>query len=163
MGLDMYLEVREYVKAFEYTEIENKFVRTPVEDGQAILRAVGLDAIASPEAYGVTVSATAIYWRKVNSIHQWFVDNCGGGVDECQQMYVSREKLTELRDLVEMVYNSKSEAVAKEYLPTASGFFFGSTDYDEWYWSDLEYTLKELNRVLGTAGEYADFSYSASW
>lgn len=163
MGLDMYLEVREYVTSSEYKQVGEDWERVPVEAGQSLLRTAGLDKVASKEAYGVTVSATAIYWRKVNSIHQWFVDNCGGGVDECQPMYVSREKINKLRDTVEMVYNSKSEAVAQEHLPTASGFFFGNTEYDRYYWDDLKYTLDELNRVLRDADEGVDFYYQASW
>ena len=162
MGLDMYLNVREYVRASEWAE-GNGMERVPVEEGQTILKTAGIDKVASPENYGVTVSATAIYWRKVNAIHKWFVDKCGNGVDECQEMYVSREKLLSLRDQVDMVVRSKNEAVAQEWLPTESGFFFGSTSYDEYYWSDLDYTLKELNRVLDSASDRVDFSYQASW
>jgi hypothetical protein len=163
MGLDMYLEVRDYVSASTYKDVDGNFERVPVEAGASILQASGLNKIASPEGYGVTVSATAIYWRKVNSIHNWFVENVGGGVDECQSMYVPRATLEELRDTVEMVYKSKNEAVAQEHLPTASGFFFGQTDYNEYYWGDLEYTLKELNRVLNDAPEDVSFYYQASW
>jgi hypothetical protein len=78
-------------------------------------------------------------------------------------MYVSREKLLSLRDQVDLVLRSKNEAVAQEYLPTESGFFFGNTEYDEYYWSDLKYTLKELTRVLDSADEGVEFSYQASW
>ncbi|HDY7347763.1 TPA: hypothetical protein RRF23_005448, partial [Klebsiella pneumoniae] len=31
----------------------------------------------------------------------------------------------------------------EEYLPTQEGFFFGSQEYDEGYWNDVE-ELKEL-------------------
>ena len=30
-------------------------------------------------------------------------------------------------------------SLAEELLPTRSGFFFGSTDYDEWYFEDIKY------------------------
>lgn len=163
MGLDMYLEVREYVKATDWKADGNSMERVPVAEGQTILKTAGLDKIVSKESYGVTVAATAIYWRKVNSIHKWFVDHCGDGRDECQQMYVSREKLLSLRDQVDLVLRSKNEAVAQEYLPTESGFFFGNTSYDEYYWSDLKYTLEELTRVLDSADEGVEFSYQASW
>lgn len=54
--------------------------------------------------------------------------------------------------------------VAEELLPTRSGFFFGSTDYDEWYVRDLEYTVKTINQILATT----DFDkemifYHSSW
>lgn len=164
MGLDMYLEVRKYVNINDWVQENGDIVKKPVQQGVDVLELAGLSKVASQESYGVTVSATAIYWRKVNAIHKWFVDNLANGVDECQQIYVPREKLLSLRDTVEMVSRSKNEAVAHEYLPTASGFFFGSTEYDEWYWSDLEYTAKELSRVLAvTENERVDFIYQASW
>jgi hypothetical protein len=29
-----------------------------------------------------------------------------------------------------------------------SGFFFGSTDYDEWYFEDVKYTKDEIDKLL---------------
>lgn len=164
MGLDMYLGVREYVSTREWKNNESgDFVSVPVKAGVDILKSTGLDKYASKDGYGVDVSATAIYWRKVNSIHQWFVDNCGNGEDNCQEMYVSDEKLRELLDVVTTVLKSKNEAVAQEMLPTQSGFFFGSQDYDEYYWGDLEYTKKELERILALGTDSVSFYYQASW
>jgi cysteine desulfurase len=45
------------------------------------------------------VSIVAVYWRKANQIHAWFVQNVQEGVDECERHWVPREKLVELRDL----------------------------------------------------------------
>lgn len=62
--------------------------------------------------------------------------------------------------------------LAQDLLPTQSGFFFGSTSYDEWYLEDLrsyveqaediEREHKEL--VAGGVKEYdIDYYYEASW
>jgi len=164
MGLDMYLEVRKYVTLNEYVQENGDFVKKTLQPATDVLEMSGLSKVTSDESWGLTVSTTAVYWRKVNAIHKWFVDNLADGKDECQQIFVPREKLLALRDQVEMVFRSKNNAIAQEWLPTESGFFFGSTEYDEWYWSDLEYTLKELTRVLAvTEGESVDFIYQASW
>ncbi len=53
---------------------------------------------------------------------------------------------------------------AKEILPTAAGFFFGGTGYDEYYWQDIE----ELKVYLITLIADNDFEehtliYRASW
>jgi len=45
------------------------------------------------------VSLEAMYWRKANAIHGWFVENCQDGEDNCQEYWVSREKLINLKDL----------------------------------------------------------------
>jgi hypothetical protein len=39
------------------------------------------------------------YWRKANAIHGWFVRELADGVDECQEIPVSKIKLMELQAL----------------------------------------------------------------
>ena len=55
--------------------------------------------------------------------------------------------------------------VAVDVLPPESGFFFGTEDVDEWYWQDLEHTVKVVNRceVLDAQpNEYWDFEYQSA-
>jgi hypothetical protein len=52
-----------------------------------------------------------------------------------------------------------SEAI--ELLPTQSGFFFGSTDYDEGYYQDIEDTVKILQEALSDPS--GDYYYDSSW
>jgi hypothetical protein len=51
---------------------------------------------------------------------------------------------------------------AEKLLPCASGFFFGSTNYDKWYVQDLVHTKKALEEILLDGGS-EDFVYRASW
>jgi hypothetical protein len=51
--------------------------------------------------------------------------------------------------------------VAAENLPTTSGFFFGSTDYDEWYMEDMKLTKKILTEAL--ADKQGEYYYHSSW
>ncbi|WP_136661817.1 hypothetical protein [Nitratireductor sp. XY-223] len=51
--------------------------------------------------------------------------------------------------------------LAKELLPTAEGFFFGSTDYDKWYVEDLKLTKSILEEAL--AKPELDYYYSSWW
>lgn len=54
--------------------------------------------------------------------------------------------------------------IAEGLLPTTSGFFFGSTDYDEWYIQDLEYTIKIISKVLEEVNFDENYIvYSSSW
>lgn len=55
--------------------------------------------------------------------------------------------------------------LAEELLPTQSGFFFGSTDYDQWYIADLETTVEICNRVLNNMPEKDGWYlyYNSSW
>jgi len=201
-----------------------------------------------------------MYWRKANQIHNWFVEHCGDGVDECQRIPVKREDLETLLDTCRQVLNSfdkleekwqqsfggcgrsqlkekltlvkqvgdhfeptgeklakdlqvgdllksrfsdeqahkvmsiekktveedgkkkvvvafnfdtlyrifliKDTSVAEELLPTCQGFFFGSTDYDNWYVQDLTDTVNALEQILKEDDpEDYDISYYyvASW
>lgn len=100
------------------------------------------------------------YWRKANAIHQWFVEECGDGVDECQEMYVDKDKLKELLELCERVLENKNQA--SELLPTQSGFFFGSLEYDEGYFQNIEYTKNTLINIINNP-HIRHVYYQASW
>jgi hypothetical protein len=67
------------------------------------------------------------------------------------------------KDNIEEGQIVENPAVARELLPSEGGFFFGSTDYDQWYWEDIESTVKQLDAALERFGDGWDFEYRASW
>ena len=148
MGLDMYLTAERYIWSSEKL----------ISDEVANLLGLQLDG----ERMRVnSVEAEAMYWRKANAIHKWFVDNIQGGEDNCRRYYVEREQLTELRDLCAKLCTQRE--MAEETLPTADGFFFGSTEYDEWYWNDIEGTVQGLDKALEAFDDKWHFYYRSSW
>lgn len=147
MGLDMYLTAKRYLP--EYKD-EAKEIR------QEITKVIG-----SPFGPVNEVSVEAGYWRKANAIHQWFVNNCQNGVDECQETYVGRDDLQKLFDTVSLVLSDHDKA--NELLPPQSGFFFGSTEIDDYYIQDLEYTKELLEKILSSEENDWDFYYRSSW
>jgi hypothetical protein len=103
------------------------------------------------------------YWRKANAIHNWFVQNCQKGIDECQEARVSVTKLKSLRSTVNKVLAAAKKgdfSLAEDMLPTQSGFFFGGTDYDEYYIQDLESTLEILDKAIAANKPCI---YQSSW
>jgi hypothetical protein len=152
MGLDQYLKAERYLSpASHYGDDVNEAFHA--------VRKV-LDIELDTDYPSITVRCNVGYWRKANAIHQWFVDNVQDGVDECQEAYVSREKLAELMNVCEQVLGDHS--LADDLLPTASGFFFGNTAYDEWYFESLEYSISIIKNALSLDEEY-QFSYQSSW
>ena len=150
MGLDMYLSKKTYVKYWEHNGDDNYEVK---------VTKAGQPTKINPKKVSYIVEEVG-YWRKANQIHQWFVNNCQDGVDDCRDAYVSREKLEELLNLCKIVIIDKDKA--EQLLPTASGFFFGSTGYDEWYYQDIQSTIEILEEAL--SDEDADhFEYHSSW
>ncbi len=160
MGLDMYLEVRKFVPAHNYKFENNDYNREFNQEYVDILEKSGLKPVSAVDSVGLSVTETAIYWRKVNSIHNWFIQKCANGVDECQPIYVTREQLEMLLETVTEAIKNKDASA----LPPASGFFFGSVDVNEWYWNDLKFTKRELKHLLAKPeSENLTFIYQASW
>ena len=125
------------------------------------------------------VLCEAGYWRKANAIHNWFVEKVQDGIDanDGSENPVSKEILDELTTIIKLAiggrYLSKLDdkwtasnrdiARFNQYMPTQSGFFFGSTEYDYWYLRQLHYTNKKLKKVNSKAGQEWQYYYHASW
>jgi hypothetical protein len=154
MGLDMYLTGKRYMS--KYFDKEDTGLIEKVNE------ALGFSGEEDADYGAQEVTFRLGYWRKANAIHKWFVDKCQEGVDECQETYLSREQLQELADTCKAVLADKSKA--DELLPSASGFFFGGTDYDEWYFGDLEYTVERIEKILNDpACAKMSLYYQSSW
>jgi len=156
MGLDQYLYARNYLTGGEWQDQEK-------QDAYAkIAEALDTGKFENKEYPSISVEVKVGYWRKANQIHNWFVNNVQDGEDNCHEYYVDREQLIELLELCKTVKNG-GEKVAEEELPTASGFFYGSIEIDEWYWEQIDDTIKQLERVLAEVPEGWSFAYDSSW
>jgi hypothetical protein len=156
MGLDQYLHAKKYTTPSQIKGWEKKN-----EDFAKLVAVIGEDSKYLDDFLpSISIDMKVGYWRKSNAIHQWFVLNCQNGEDDCREAYVSREALEELRDTCKQVIEDNSKA--DELLPTQAGFFFGSTDYDEYYWEDLQKTIELCEKCLSMPDEW-EFAYQSSW
>jgi hypothetical protein len=153
MGLDMYLHRKTNVANWNFTLPENRN-EIIIKKGGVINRNIKVERISE-------VVEDSIYWRKANQIHAWFVSNVQDDVDDCRETYVEYEKLKELLELCKKV--QKDHSLAEELLPTQSGFFFGSTEYDEDYFANIQYTIGELEKILSENNEDSNFYYRSCW
>jgi hypothetical protein len=144
MGLDMYL-------------YETRVVGFGLEPEAAEAIKKALDTEKNP----TSVKFEVAYWRKANQVHRWFVENVQDGTDTGQTAYVSDDQLRELRNTAQEVLDDHK--LAEDLLPTQEGFFFGDTGYDEFYFTDLEDTVKQLDVALEQKHELGEFNYYASW
>lgn len=71
----------------------------------------------------------------------------------------------ETLERMEKKYGLTGVAVRPEdILPTSSGFFFGSTEYDEYYYHDLESTIERCQQVINeTDWDTEVVVYTESW
>lgn len=179
LGLDQWLYKETYVKNWGHTE----------EDKRHTVTVTGPAAEQINFAKVSTIKEEVQYWRKANMIHQFFM----GDEENGSSVYVSSDQLIDLHERCakiiancpledgvinngqslkdgEWVKNTElgkvltNVALAQELLPTTSGFFFGSTDYDEYYLADIQETHDMLEELFKQPKwEHSDYSYEASW
>lgn len=187
MGLDQYLKKKIFIGAeYEHRNVTGKI------DIKINGKKVNIDF--KKVSY---IEESTGYWRKANQIHNWFVENVQGGEDDCGEYNVSKEQFEKLLSICKrikekcllvhsMVKNGEqiengqftpiyeegksmtNWELAEELLPTKSGFFFGGTDYDQYYMEDIEYTITLIEEILkdvNETGKYLnnDYYYSSSW
>ena len=151
MGLDMYLEKRTDVRRWNFQKPEEQF--------EVVIKKGGVTYPKfNPEKVSTVVEEIG-YWRKANQIHRWFVDNVQSGVDNCGEYFTPISSLETLLELCEKV--KADNTLAETLLPTASGFFFGGEEYDEWYFNDIDHTIEVLKEAL--SDKDASYYYSSSW
>ncbi len=189
MGLDMYLYENVYMSNWPHSKEADEAQYT---DANTILALAGIKPDPEVGGYGVEVKTPVVYWRKAYAIHLWFVANCQNGNDNCDNYSIEDDQLTELVELCRQVLNATelvsdmvtngqtmvdgkwqnnqepgkvivNPGLAKELLPSGSGFFFGSTDYDQWYVMALEHTIEAIEGALARRVAGSGFEYHSSW
>ena len=152
MGLDMFMSARRHLSTYNTNET--------VQTARTALAEV-MQQLGAPVDSAVNdVTVEVAYWRKANAVHQFFVNNCQNGEDDCRTSYVGRDKLEELKVLCEQIV--LTPALAGEQLPTTEGFFFGSQEYGEHYIEDLKTTIEIVERCLQMPDDW-EFYYHSSW
>jgi hypothetical protein len=154
MGLDMYLTAEKFLFSLDP---EESAVNVQV------VKASGIGDLVTSE-FSSLIRLPLIYWRKSNAIHKWFVDNVQDGDDDYGIYYVSWDHVEELQEAITEVLQGTPP---EEVLPTAPGFFFGSQDYDDWYYKDLKETEEKLIKLLKRKEELKAkgwvLRYTSSW
>jgi hypothetical protein len=146
MGLDMYLSAKKYL--YQHDETAKDAVV-----GKAIGYMLDTDLRVNE------VRIEAMYWRKANAIHAWFVKHCQKGVDDCGEYYVSRDDLKALRLACRKAIQGDTNT-----LEPKDGFFFGSTDKDEYYYEELKRTDVRITKLLNELIDPTwSFYYQSSW
>ena len=155
MGLDMYLSATIHTVDREWATPKEVKLNKGV-------RKLCPEMFDSGNLGTVEIAFEVGYWRKANAIHKWFVETCQDGDDNCKKHPVSRDDLKVLKIECELILNAKTPEMAEEKLPVGEGFFFGSYEYDEWYWGAIEETIEIINKCLELSEEWS-FEYQSSW
>ncbi|WP_336844159.1 hypothetical protein [Providencia rettgeri] len=120
MGLDMYFYANEKAEADEN--------RIP--------------ASLNDEPEG-NIDAEVGYFRKVNALFKWVEDHIGA-IENCEKLPVTQAHLLALQRDLQALTPENCHTV----FPTQGGFFFGSTDYDDGYWEDVNDVKRWLDEMF---------------
>lgn len=126
MGLDMYLNGRNFIANRERPKVD------------------GVDLKEQIYELG--------YWRKHPNLHGYIVKTFANGVDECQEIFLTKENVEKI------LY-----AIEYRELPHTTGFFFGKSDGTE-----KDEDIKIFKRALewlekGDKDNWRSIFYQASW
>lgn len=195
MGLDMYLNKKTYV-GNEYRKPEQMLTVTMPENQEDALfpvtQPIKNERISEiTERVGYWRKANQIHAWFVNNI-QGGNDDCGDYPvseekltellnickeikDKCKLtngkirngQIATPETKGKFIDIIEDGALMTNSHIAANLLPSASGFFFGSTDYDQYYMQDIEDTIKIIEDLFNERGndEYlsGEIYYHSSW
>jgi hypothetical protein len=161
MGLDMYLTRRVYVGSSVYNEPET-------EEKIEFSSYFGSFEVNKRDISSITLEF--LYWRKANAIHNWFSEHLADGkIENGRDYWVDEEILVKLYDDLSKAILTTNDDLFK---PT-EGFFFGGTEKDEYYWSELKRTLAVLKPLVdelkkpheeqSTLLQNSSFYYRPSW
>lgn len=107
------------------------------------------------------------YWRKANSIHNWILKETGTPSDfnaGDNGIELTKDMLIKFVEQAETVLRDKSDETSARLIPSCSGFFFGNTAYDEWYYKDIESTAEKFKQLINTFDfETYELVYSCWW
>jgi hypothetical protein len=84
-----------------------------------------------------------MYYRKVNFLYAFFKDKLDN--EEC---YVTRHDCEKIIKFGELILETRDLDFAKKLLPTQSGFFFGGTEYDDYYFMDVKDAVEQFKEYL---------------
>lgn len=180
MGLDQYLSAR--IELPDYALLREEYRNAESEQLSSlrsqILQALGPHNPEPNDATGLFAGPTQVmhlemrcaYWRKANAIHAWFDRLEDKELDNCEERSVSLEQLQELLETCERLLRDRddpdSKSLPEAELPTQGGFFFGSEEYGDWYYEQLENTVQQLKPAIAMAKAFAplvSFKYYGWW
>lgn len=98
------------------------------------------------------------YFRKFNALIQW-VDTHIKEVGNCEDIQLNKEDLLKLLQTLTRLNPQNCQ----ELFPTTEGFFFGSTEYDDYYWENITRIQITVSQLLKKVDFIHTVVYFHAW
>ena len=142
MGLDLYVYVADSFKDIERQKYIQEFYYRKANWLLGFMRKNLLGLIKAKD-FSYT---NLVYYQLDKEVIEKLINNC-------KTVLEYRNKNTD-----------KAIELAKKYLPTCDGFFFGSLEYDEWYFNDVETVRNDMEWVYNKMEMIPDLAvYFKAW
>lgn len=154
MGLDMYFIARKWEARSRFDERRKLDYDPELSWFDAYIAERNFKSVETKYQIG--------YFRKFNALHKYIVDNFADGNDDCKPVWLGKGYCEQILEVLKSV----TEENAAEVLPTGSGCFFGSTEYDDWYFEDVKDAIELFEHIvslLSTEHCIWEIYYEASW
>jgi hypothetical protein len=89
------------------------------------------------------VNGEDMYYRKVNFLYAYFADRLDN-----EQCIVTLADCKKIIKYAETILETRDTDLAAKLLPTQSGFFFGSTEYNDYYFDDVRDVLEQFSEYI---------------
>lgn len=120
---------------------------------------MGLDVTFYKAKRGETDNMKEVaYFRKVNFLVKYFQYEKNLSLEK---IFIPKVQL--LLDYCTKVLEDKNEETSKKLLPTQGGFFFGSTEYDQWYYEDVKRVYETFKEILNNLSDDEDLFMCCWW
>ena len=96
------------------------------------------------------------YFRKVNFLIPFF-----GYEENCSNIEIDKYQVEDLIEACKEVLANHDKA--SFLLPTQAGLFFGSTDYDDWYFDDVQNVKEKFEEILADFNRDEDILIMHCW
>ena len=96
------------------------------------------------------------YFRKVNFLLPFFEYG-----ENCSRLEIDDYKIDEL--LVKCKQVLEDHSLAETLLPTQSGFFFGNTEYNDWYFDDVKEVYCKFSEIAEDFNSDEDILAMVCW
>lgn len=141
------------INHFKWCVLGGKGVEPSLENGAVIF--MGLDhSLSVRSKIDNSQEERLAVFRKFNALQGYMerLHNVQNTVDEI----VPRTTIEHLNEIATKILDSKSDEVSFELLPPTAGFFYGSTDCDEYYYEDVQ-LLQNVTKLI--LDKYSDELY----
>ena len=99
------------------------------------------------------------YYRKFNALQGYFERNFQ--LENCGRILITKEIREDLLNIINEILEDHNKA--EELLPVQQGFFYGTYEYDDFYFQDIYSLEKDLIHMKFIDYDNYDLYYTSNW